>query len=64
MTRINPGNHPMHRASQAHFTYGASAYFPGETDEAEFFAWRRSHHVHMKCGSAMAPWCRRAGTCA
>src|SRR5205823_12920951 len=20
MTRINPGNHPMHRASQAHFT--------------------------------------------
>jgi hypothetical protein len=28
MTRINPGNHPMHRASQAHFTYRASAYFP------------------------------------
>lgn len=45
MTRINPGNHPMHRASQAHFTYRASAYFPGEPDEAEFFAWRRSHHV-------------------
>ena len=21
MTRINPGNHPMHRASQAHLTY-------------------------------------------
>jgi phosphonate metabolism protein (transferase hexapeptide repeat family) len=47
MTRINPGNHPMHRASQAHFTYRASAYFPGEADEAEFFEWRRSHHVHI-----------------
>jgi phosphonate metabolism protein (transferase hexapeptide repeat family) len=47
MTRINPGNHPMHRASQAHFTYRASAYFPGESDEAEFFAWRRSHRVRI-----------------
>jgi phosphonate metabolism protein (transferase hexapeptide repeat family) len=47
MTRINPGNHPMQRASQAHFTYRASTYFPGENDEAEFFAWRRSHHVHI-----------------
>jgi hypothetical protein len=47
MTRINPGNHPMHRASQAHFIYRASAYFPGESDEAEFFEWRRSHHVDI-----------------
>src|SRR5437763_10051386 len=47
MTRINPGNHPMHRASQAHFTYRASAYFPGESDETEFFQWRRSHRVHI-----------------
>jgi phosphonate metabolism protein (transferase hexapeptide repeat family) len=47
MTRINPGNHPMHRATQAHFTYRASAYFPGESDEAEFFAWRKSHRVHI-----------------
>ena len=47
MTRINPGNHPMHRASQSHFTYRASAYFPGEADEAEFFAWRRSHEVRI-----------------
>jgi phosphonate metabolism protein (transferase hexapeptide repeat family) len=47
MTRINPGNHPMHRASQAHFTYRASAYFPGENDDADFFAWRRAHHVHI-----------------
>jgi len=45
MTRINPGNHPMHRATQSHFTYRASAYFPGETDEAEFFAWRRGYRV-------------------
>jgi phosphonate metabolism protein (transferase hexapeptide repeat family) len=45
MTRINPGNHPMHRATQAHFTYRASAYFPGESDDAEFFAWRRAHHI-------------------
>jgi phosphonate metabolism protein (transferase hexapeptide repeat family) len=47
MTRINPGNHPMHRATQAHFTYRASTYFPGETDEAEFFDWRKSHRVHI-----------------
>src|ERR1700750_176267 len=47
ITRINPGNHPMHRATQAHFTYRASSYFPGEADDAEFFAWRRSHRVHI-----------------
>jgi len=47
MTRINPGNHPMHRATQAHFTYRASAYFPGEADDAEFFAWRKEHHVNI-----------------
>jgi len=47
MTRINPGNHPMHRATQAHFTYRASAYFEDESDEAEFFDWRRSHRVHI-----------------
>src|SRR3982074_3266997 len=47
MTRINPGNHPMHRASQAHFTYRASAYFPGESDDSEFFEWRRAHHVDI-----------------
>ena len=45
MVRINPGNHPIWRASQAHFTYRASAYFPGERDEDEFFAWRRAHKV-------------------
>jgi phosphonate metabolism protein (transferase hexapeptide repeat family) len=45
MTRINPGNHPMHRAAQAHFTYRASSYFPDETDDADFFEWRRAHRV-------------------
>jgi phosphonate metabolism protein (transferase hexapeptide repeat family) len=45
MTRINPGNHPMWRASQSHFTYRASAYFPGEEDDHDFFAWRRAHPV-------------------
>ncbi|WP_445490365.1 transferase hexapeptide repeat family protein [Rhodopseudomonas sp. RCAM05734] len=45
MTRINPGNHPMHRATQSHFTYRSSAYFAGESDDADFFNWRRSHHV-------------------
>lgn len=47
MTRINPGNHPMQRATQSHFTYRSSAYFPGESDDREFFAWRREHHVHI-----------------
>jgi len=45
MTRINPGNHPMDWASQSHFSYRASAYFPGEKDELEFFQWRRAHPV-------------------
>jgi phosphonate metabolism protein (transferase hexapeptide repeat family) len=47
MTRINPGNHPMQRASQSHFTYRASAYFKGAEDEAEFFAWRWSFNVSI-----------------
>lgn len=46
-TRINPGNHPHWRASQAHFTYRASEYFDGEEDEAEFFGWRRAHPVTL-----------------
>ncbi len=47
MTRINPGNHPMHRVTQAHFTYRASSYFPGESDDDAFFEWRRSHHIRI-----------------
>jgi phosphonate metabolism protein (transferase hexapeptide repeat family) len=47
MTRINPGNHPMQRATQAHFTYRASTYFPGEADDEAFFDWRRAHGVTL-----------------
>ncbi len=60
-TRINPGNHPMQRASQAHFTYRASRYFPGESDEAAFFDWRRStpvvigHDVWIGHGAIVLP---------
>ncbi|WP_406857677.1 DapH/DapD/GlmU-related protein [Alsobacter sp. KACC 23698] len=60
-TRINPGNHPMHRATQAHFTYRASAYFEGEPDEAAFFDWRRStpvaigHDVWIGHGAIILP---------
>jgi phosphonate metabolism protein (transferase hexapeptide repeat family) len=43
--RINPGNHPMERATQAHFTYRASAYWPGEPDEPAFFDRRRASPV-------------------
>jgi phosphonate metabolism protein (transferase hexapeptide repeat family) len=44
--RINSDNHPMERASEAHFTYRASLYWPGvEADEEAFFVWRRSQPV-------------------
>jgi phosphonate metabolism protein (transferase hexapeptide repeat family) len=46
-TRINPGQHPVQRASQSHFTYRASLYFDGEADEAAFFDWRRSSRTHV-----------------
>lgn len=45
--RLNPGNHPMWRATQSHFVYRASAYFDGEADEDAFFAWRRQHPVEI-----------------
>jgi phosphonate metabolism protein (transferase hexapeptide repeat family) len=40
-TRINPGNHPMERITQAHFTYPAADYFEGETNDDAFFDRRR-----------------------
>jgi len=46
-TRINPGNHPMERASQAHFQYRSSKYFDGEADDESFFDWRRAHSVTL-----------------
>jgi len=66
-TRINPGNHPMQRASQSHFTYRASAYFDDAEDDAEFFAWRRStpvtigHDVWIGHGAIILPG-RNIGT--
>jgi phosphonate metabolism protein (transferase hexapeptide repeat family) len=60
-TRINPGNHPMQRASQSHFSYRASAYFEDAEDDAEFFAWRRStpvtigHDVWIGHGAIVLP---------
>jgi phosphonate metabolism protein (transferase hexapeptide repeat family) len=67
MARINPGNHPMGRATQSHMTYRASAYFPGERDEEEFFAWRRAslvvvgHDVWIGHGAIILPG-RTVGT--
>jgi phosphonate metabolism protein (transferase hexapeptide repeat family) len=59
--RINPGNHPMERASQAHFTYRASQYWPDEADEEAFFDWRRraavtiGHDVWIGHGVVILP---------
>jgi len=64
MTRINPGNHPMQRASQSHFTYRASAYFEDAEDDAAFFDWRRStpvtigHDVWIGHGALILPGAR------
>lgn len=44
MVRINPGNHPMHRASQHHFTYRSRQFGMGDDDTA-IFEWRRSKPV-------------------
>src|SRR5262244_3198187 len=55
MVRINPGNHPMGRATQSHVTYRASAYFSGEQDEEEFFAWRRAALVVLGHGAIILP---------
>ena len=60
-TRINPGNHPMQRASQSHFTYRASAYFEDAADDAAFFGWRQSfpvtigHDVWIGHGAIVLP---------
>lgn len=46
-TRINPGEHPHHRASLHHFMYRSSYYWPEETDEQLVFDWRRSRPVFV-----------------
>jgi phosphonate metabolism protein (transferase hexapeptide repeat family) len=45
--RINPGNHPMWRAAQHHFSYRAVSYGLGESDDHDFFEWRRSDKVTL-----------------
>ncbi|MCG8382974.1 MAG: chloramphenicol acetyltransferase [Gammaproteobacteria bacterium] len=44
-TRINPGNHPMWRASQHHFTYRSRQYGFELDDDETLFNWRREHAV-------------------
>ncbi len=44
--RINPGNHPMDRATQHHCTYRSAQYGFGPDDDA-FFAWRRQHRCRI-----------------
>jgi phosphonate metabolism protein (transferase hexapeptide repeat family) len=43
--RLNPGNHPMDRVMQHHATYRRVQYGFGETDDVEFFNWRRADRV-------------------
>jgi phosphonate metabolism protein (transferase hexapeptide repeat family) len=43
--RINPGNHPTWRAAQHHFSYRAISYELGDSDDMEFFEWRRADQV-------------------
>ncbi len=60
-TRINPGNHPMHRATQHHMTYRRIAYGFGDEDDLDFFQWRRDakvvvgHDVWMGHGVVVLP---------
>lgn len=44
-TRLNAPNHPTWRATQHHFTYRSSAYGLSDTDDADFFGWRRENRV-------------------
>ena len=42
--RINPGNHPMWRVTQHHSTYRRIKYRFSDTDDEDFFNWRREHN--------------------
>jgi phosphonate metabolism protein (transferase hexapeptide repeat family) len=60
LTCINPGNHPLKRASLHHFTYRSRQYGLAPDDEA-FFNWRRSflvtieHDVWIGHGAIILP---------
>jgi len=45
--RINPGNHPMQRPAQHHFTYRRRQYGFAAEDDAAFFAWRAEHRCRI-----------------
>lgn len=59
--RINPGNHPMQRVTQHHCTYRRRQFGFADTDDAEFFSWRRrqkciiSHDVWIGHGAVVMP---------
>lgn len=42
-TRINPGNHPTWRVTSSHCTYRRKQYGLDDTDDREFFQWRKDH---------------------
>jgi len=46
LVRINPGQHPMHKATQHHMLYRKSMFGFGEDDE-EFFDWRKKKQVQI-----------------
>lgn len=45
--RINPGNHPVWRASQHHFSYRSRQYGLADEDDPEVFGWRQANAVTM-----------------
>lgn len=47
MVRINPGFHPMERVTLHHITYRRKRYGADESDDAQFFEWRRRQRVHI-----------------
>lgn len=59
--RINPGNHPMQRVTQHHFTYRRVMYGFGAADDQAFFDWRRAatcvvgHDVWIGHGAIVLP---------
>ncbi|MBC7810354.1 MAG: acetyltransferase [Burkholderiales bacterium] len=50
--RINPGNHPMERVTQHHMTYRRKIFGFGDSDDSDFFNWRRAH----KCSVGHDVW--------
>ncbi len=44
---INPGNHPMERVAQAHFTYRSWQYFEDAADDESVVEGRRAARVHI-----------------